>query len=222
MDAPARYDGLADWYDERLGPFTTGAADLVRDLVGPGAGRCLDLGCGTGIHLPLLRELGWRVTGLDTSADMLRRASERAESAELVRGDAAALPFADGSFEAVTSIFVHTDVDDYRAALREAARVLRPSGQLVHVGLHPCFVGPFSRYQGPEEPPLLFSGYRSTEWTDDAPGFGEGLRRIVGSRHLPLAELLNAHVAAGFRLDRFEEFPSTDFPRVLALRALRV
>jgi SAM-dependent methyltransferase len=222
MRRQARYDGHADYYDENLGPFTTAASEVIRELLGAGSGRCLDLGCGTGIHLPLLHELGWSVTGLDASADMLRRAEARAPAGvDLVQGDLVSVPFAAGSFEAVAAIFVHTDADDYPAAVREAARVLRPGGRFVHVGLHPCFVGPFSRYQGPDEPPLLFHGYRETDWTNDAPGFGEGLRRIVGSRHLPLADLLNAHLAAGFRLERFAEPPGHEFPRVLAVTATR-
>src|SRR5919109_3325985 len=170
MEAQGAYDGLADWYDERLAPFTTALGDTVRDLLGAGAGACLDIGCGTGIHLGLLTELGWRVTGVDASGDMLRRARERSK-AQLIRADAASLPCEDASFDAAVCVLIHTDVADYPAVLREAARVLRPRGLFVHVGLHPCFVGPFSRYEGPDEPPTLFRGYRETAWTNDAPGF---------------------------------------------------
>jgi SAM-dependent methyltransferase len=220
--ATARYDGLADWYDENLGPFTAAVGHVLRALLADDEGRCLDLGCGTGVHLPLLRELGWRVTGVDISADMLRRARERAApDCDLVRADLSVLPFPDALFDAAVSILVHTDVDDYAAVLNETARVLRPGGRFVHVGLHPCFVGPFSRCSGAEEPPVLFRGYRDASWTDDGPGFGESLRRIVGSRHLPLADLLNAMTTAGFRLERFEEPEGYEFPRVFAVAAAR-
>jgi SAM-dependent methyltransferase len=222
MQRTARYDGVADYYDDNLRDFTLAAGGVLAKLLGSANGRVLDLGCGSGLHFETLRSLGWVVTGIDASADQLRIARERGgDEVELVQGDASDLPFDDGSFDAVASIFIHTDVDDYAAVLAQAARVLRPGGRLVHVGLHPCFTGPFSRYRGPDEPPLLFPGYRDTGWTDDAPGFGEGLRRIVGSRHLPLADLLNAFAAAGLRPQRFEEPPGHDFPRVLALAAAR-
>ena len=220
VETRAPYDEVAEWYDERLGPFTARAEGVVRELLGHGAGRCLDVGCGTGYHLPLLHSLGYEVTGVDISAEMLDRAKARARDGDrLVQANAASLPFADGEFDAATAMFIHTDVGDYSAVLLEIARVLRPGGRFLHVGLHPCFAGPFSRYQGDDEPPLLFHGYRQTEWTNDAQGFGEGLRRIVGARHLPLADLLNALALAGFRLEQFDEPAWAEFPRVLAVAA---
>jgi SAM-dependent methyltransferase len=72
-----RYDGLADWYDAEMRrlPLTATATTTVAGLPGPGRGRRLDLACGTGILLPGLTALGWRVTGVDISgADHLRLA----------------------------------------------------------------------------------------------------------------------------------------------------
>jgi hypothetical protein len=115
------------------------------------------------------------------------------------------------------SIFTHTDMEHYAAAVREGTRVLARGGRFIHIGLHPCFVGPFSRYRGVDEPPELFPGYRESGWTDDAPGLGEGLRRIVGTFHLPLADLLRACTDAGLVLERFEEPGDAAYPRVFAL-----
>ena len=115
------------------------------------------------------------------------------------------------------SIFTHTDMDDYPSAVAEAARVLAPGGRFVHVGLHPCFVGPFSRNPEADSVPVLFPGYRSSGWTDDGPGLGPGLRRLVGTHHVPLAELLQGFAAAGLVLERFEEPGDADYPHVLAV-----
>jgi SAM-dependent methyltransferase len=221
MPGVARYDGFADYYDERLREFTLGSTEVVRGLLGPGPGRCLDLGCGTGLHLATLLELGWTTTGVDLSSDQLRLAADRHGDVELVQADASALPFDDCTFDAVVSIFTHTDMDDYAATVREGTRVLAHGGRFVHVGLHPCFVGPFSRYVGEDAPPELFSvpGYRDSGWTDDGPGLGEGLRRLVGTFHLPLAGLLQACADADLVLERFEEPPGAAYPRVLALAA---
>jgi SAM-dependent methyltransferase len=213
----ARYDGLAEWYDEHLQGFTLRWTDALRDLLGPGPGRCLDLGCGTGLHFATLAELGWTTTGIDLSADQLRLAAARDDAVEVVQGDASSLPFADATFDAVASIFTHTDIDDYPGAVREGMRVLVPGGRFVHLGLHPCFVGPFARQMPEDEVPVLFPGYRDTAWTDDAPGFREGLRRRVGMRHLPLADLLQAFVDAGLELDQFAEPGDGVFPHVFAV-----
>src|SRR5918911_3514111 len=151
MVSPARYDGLADWYDtwsERpaVVSFSAEAADTVLRLLGPGPGRCLDVGCGGGRLVVALAEAGWAVTGVDLSEDQLRVAERRAgDVAEaLVRADAAALPFREGEFDAVVSTFTHTDLDQPGRAFRESARVLRRGGVFVYAGTHPCFVGPYA------------------------------------------------------------------------------
>jgi SAM-dependent methyltransferase len=164
--------------------------------------------------------VGWSVVGIDVSADQLGFARVRSERCNLVRADAARLPFADRAFDAVVMAFVHTDLDDLDATLAEAARVLARGGRLVHLGIHPCFIGPFARHR-PGEPPVLLPGYRETAWTRDAPAFGEGLRRRVGSRHVPLARLLNVVLAAGLALEVAEEPGCEDYPSVLALVARR-
>src|SRR5512138_1827395 len=119
MVSPARYDGLADWYEtwsERaaVAGFSAEAAEAVLRLLGPGPGRCLDVGCGGGRLVVALAEAGWTATGVDLSDDQLRVAQRRAGAVAeaLVQADAASLPFAEGEFDAVVSTFTHTDLDD--------------------------------------------------------------------------------------------------------------
>jgi SAM-dependent methyltransferase len=216
-----RYDGFADWYDEwaygAASEWTQRVGECVRELLGEGRGRLLDLGCGGGAQIPVLQELGWTVTGVDVSSDQLRVARTRVPEAELVQADAAELPFADASFDAVTGLMIHTDLDDYDATLAEAARVLRPGGAYLHVGLHPCFFGHFSEPH--EEGRLLRPGYRETglSYRGWDPG---GVRVRVGARHVPLADLLNAVLDAGLTLERMLESEGEP-PSLLALRARR-
>jgi SAM-dependent methyltransferase len=105
-----------------------GRRALVRRLVAPLApGRALDVGCGSGGNTGVLRDLGWRVTGLEYSPVAAPLAAGR--GLPVVRGDATRLPFRDGSMDLVMSTDVWEHVDDDGAVAREAVRVLRPGGR---------------------------------------------------------------------------------------------
>jgi SAM-dependent methyltransferase len=216
----ARYDGIADWYDTEFQPTRPSETweAIVRLLAEP-SGSLLDVGCGTGAYAVGLLEQGWDVTGVDVSEDMLRRAG--AKGVTVVQADATALPFEDASFDAVISIFTHTDFDDFPGALQEIARVLRPGGPFVYVGAHPCWVGPHSIYD-PEGGVPVFQPdwYRHTGRYTDAPGVWResGVRIRVGATHLPLGRFLQAFLDAGFPLEQIEEPEEREYPFSLALR----
>jgi SAM-dependent methyltransferase len=83
----------------------------------------------------LLRELKngartWHFTGLDFSPLACDLARERT-GLEIVQGSIAAMPFADGAFDAVVSCDVICQIADAEAALREIDRCLRPGGVVV-------------------------------------------------------------------------------------------
>jgi SAM-dependent methyltransferase len=219
----ARYDGIADWYDtELLGASHDPGRVAALRLLGAGPGMLLDLGCGTGAHTIAFREHGWDVTGVDASADMLRRARER--GLDVIQADVTALPFADASFDAVVSLWTHTDVDDFAGALREGARVLRPDKPFVYAGAHPCFIGPHALFRAGRGVPELYPGYRPGRRYDASePGVfnPEGLRARVGATHVPLAEFLTAFAAAGLRIEYVEELGEEDYPFLVALLARR-
>jgi SAM-dependent methyltransferase len=221
----ARYDGLADWYDREFSPapLESPAWDAAIRLLGDGPGNLLDVGCGTGVHGAGFARSGWSVTGLDISEDMLRRA--RTRGVDAVHGDAASLPFEDDSFDAVVSLWTHTDVSDFAAVAREVVRVLRPLSPFVYVGAHPCFVGPHFRFAPEEGPPTLHPGYRQQGRYGSGPGIGpsSGLRARVGASHLPLGAFVQAFLAAGLTLEWLEEPANTasetrEYPYTLALR----
>lgn len=219
---PARYDGLADWYDKELG--TSALSEVPREtvlrLLGRGSGTLLDVGCGTGVYTAAMSQHGWTVTGVDLSEDMLRLARKR--SVDVIRADAAALPFDDESFDGVVSMWTHTDVDDFAAVVREVARVLRRDGRFIYLGSHPCFVGPHSRFVSAQGVPVLHAGYRQIERYTDAPGISPvGLRARVGATHLPLGLFLQTFFDAGFRLEHFEEPETREYPYIVGLCCCR-
>lgn len=213
----AAYDEIADWYEERFlaaqATHPLGVDRALRELLGPGDGVCLEIGCGTGAHAASVRDLGRRPVGVDLSAGMLRHARGRLPVA---RGDAAALPVADASVPAVIAMMVHTDMAAYPEVLREVARVLRPGGVFVHVGVHPCFCGGFADRSDPDAV-VVRPGYLDRHWTTDS-WTDQGLRDKVGAAHWPLAELMNAFGDAGLRLERFSE-GGEPTPTMFAARA---
>ncbi len=212
----SRYDGHADWYDDWNKPHAERNAPDVLDLLGSGAGLCLDLGCGSGLYFDVLAATGRTIVGLDRSADQLRIAQAR--SRQIVQGDAAALPFRDCTFPTVATMWISTDVDDFTAVLAEAARVLTPGGLVVFYGAHPCFNGPHTQWL--EDGGILaHPTYRLAGWHQTAPWWGAYVRRRVGMRHHPLAELLNAFIGTGLVIEHVDELGDRPVPGILAVRA---
>ncbi|HEY5274569.1 MAG TPA: ubiquinone/menaquinone biosynthesis methyltransferase [Acidimicrobiales bacterium] len=93
----------------------------------PGA-RVLDLACGTGDLARELYERGYQSVGLDLSEGMLRAAHDVA--APLLVSDAAALPFANSSFEGVVSGFALRNIAELQASFDECARITRSLGRV--------------------------------------------------------------------------------------------
>jgi SAM-dependent methyltransferase len=222
VEPRARYDGLANDYEtfqQLHDAYYTLAEGTLRELLGSGTGRCLDVGCGTGRFLPTLRELGWSGVGVDISDDQLRVARQQVQDVELVRCDAVAMPFDDESFDAAISMFTHTDLDDFAAAVREVRRVLKSGARFVYVGNHPCFVGPTQEHLDTGVP-LLHPGYRrSGHWrASEAPGATPGGWRMrLGSFvHLPLSEFLTDF--AGWVIVEVRELDDGwEYPKTLAV-----
>ena len=92
--------------------------------------RILDAGCGTGAVMVYLAKYG-QVTGFDFSAEALRFSRQRGHQS-LAQASVIDLPYADGSFDLITSfdVICETGVDDEQA-LQEFARALKPGGWLL-------------------------------------------------------------------------------------------
>lgn len=218
--APAVYDAHADWFNEFMsaaaGEYIQRVHGTVADLLGAGEGMCLDVCCGTGAHAPALAGLGWTRVGVDLSSGQLRHAVRRLPVAV---ADAAALPIADRSMPAAACVLASTDVPDYAAVLREIARVLRPGGRFVHLGVHPCFIGAFADWSDRLRI-VVDERYadRSRSFDTWNPG---GVRARVGAWHIPLADLLNDTMAAGLRMTLIAEAGPGGVPDLFGFRAVK-
>jgi SAM-dependent methyltransferase len=112
------------------------AAYAVVDAAAPGVGEhVVDVGSGTGNASLLVAERGAQVTGIDPAERLVHVASELASArgldATFVTGDAAALPIADASADAVISVFGVIFAPDPAASIAELARVTAPGGRIV-------------------------------------------------------------------------------------------
>ncbi|MGW0533150.1 class I SAM-dependent methyltransferase [Streptomyces sp. NPDC003032] len=127
------YSKEADRYDASRGgePRAAAAADAVLGLVPPDARSLLDAACGTGlVTRRLAARAGLRVTGVDAAPRMARMAAARVPGA-IILGDSRQLPFPDGVFDAVSTVWLlHLlpGPEETASVVAECARVLRPGG----------------------------------------------------------------------------------------------
>jgi SAM-dependent methyltransferase len=121
-------------YERIAATFTPVHEQVVRELGVGREDRVLDLACGTGGVALVAARAGAEVVGLDISADQLEKARRDAEQAGLEirfdEGDCQEMPYADGSFDAVASVFGFIFAPDNRRAASELVRVVRPGGRM--------------------------------------------------------------------------------------------
>lgn len=142
---------MAERYEEFLVPviFDPWARNLLtRTDLKPG-NRLLDLACGTGIVARLAAEEGVPVIGGDINPGMLAVATDRAEGLHVVfqQADAQALPFEDGSFDALICQQGLQFFPDRTVAIAECLRVLRPGGRAVFCTARSLDENPLMRSQ---------------------------------------------------------------------------
>lgn len=207
-DAPAPandYDGFAEAYAAATESNLVNAhyeRPAVLALMGDIAGRrVLDAGCGAGPLSAALRDRGATVTGLDSSAAMLRLARRRlGPGADLHLADLREpLPFPDGAFDDVVASLVLHYLQDWNAPLAELRRVLAPGGRLIASVDHPF------QSQAQAGPGADYFAVRpwSFTWT-----FGARTAPMT-FWHRPLHAMTDAFTAAGFRVAVISE-PAPD------------
>jgi SAM-dependent methyltransferase len=167
-------------------------------------GNALDVGCGEGRFCRMLKSAGVRATGIDPTPAMLEAARQRDPDGDYRLGNAESLEFGDASFDLVVSYITLVDIPDFRTAIREMARVLRPGGSLLMANLTGYISAcadrgwvkddtgndlhfPVDNYLGEFPLWLEWSGIRVVNW------------------HRPLDAYMKAFVDAGLILKYFSE-----------------
>jgi 2-polyprenyl-3-methyl-5-hydroxy-6-metoxy-1,4-benzoquinol methylase len=217
----AQWDALADVWSSGYTEYGDVNRRYVIDpalfhILGDVRGlRIFEAGCGLGYLARLLAKRGAVVEGQDISRKFIGMAlaQERKEPLGIRyrQGSIVDLaPYAEGAFDVVVSNLVLQDVRDYRRAIREIARVLRPTGRFVFSIMHPAFASPPVRgwVQEPRdsnrnEDRQYVKVDRYFDRTTEAWGFGDGPR--VTSFHRPLRDYFEALADAGFLVRRLEE-----------------
>jgi ubiquinone/menaquinone biosynthesis C-methylase UbiE len=140
-------------YDQGLGPiiFVDYSADMARRVAACKPGRVLEIAAGTGIVTRVLRDVlpaTAHLTATDLNPPMLEIARAKFRDGEAVDfkpADAMALPFADGSFDAVVCQFGVMFYPDKDKSYREALRVLSPGGHYLFSIWDSHHYNPFGR-----------------------------------------------------------------------------
>ena len=167
----AMFDRIVPRYD-LMNRLMTGGRDVAwRKRVAriaaagapPGTARVLDVATGTGDLAFAIADAGAaEVTGLDFSEEMIaaarRKAAKRKGNVSFVVGNAMALPYPDGTFDACTVAFGLRNMPDYDAALASMARILKPGGVFICLEMTPLerpVAGPLFRFSFEKVMPLV-------------------------------------------------------------------
>jgi SAM-dependent methyltransferase len=206
-DAAGFTGGIPQHYDQGLGPiiFADYAADLAQRTAAGNPARVLETAAGTGIATRKLRDAlpaDARLTATDLNPPMLEIARAKfrgGEQVEFQPADAVALPFADGSFDAVACQFGVMFFPDKAQSFAEVFRVLVPGGRYLFSVWDSHRYNPFGRISHevagrffPTDPPQFYSVPFSCHQIDPlkelliAAGFGDiGVAVVRQERQLP-------------------------------------
>lgn len=216
----AVWDQAAQWYDALVG---LKGSEYQKAIIFPGASQLmdlkrgdavLDLACGQGVYSRYLSQRKMRVTGLDTSEEMIRFARSRSDSSiRFEQGDAQDPEALQGkTFDAVVCLLALQNIESLPPVMHNVKRWLKPGGRFVMVATHPCFRIPRQTHWGWDEQKKI--QYRRVDLygTESAipiltPPFTHADSFTV-TYHRPLQSYFQALAEAGLCVDGLEEWTS--------------
>lgn len=173
-------------------------------LSGRGPASLLDVGCGEGRLCRMARAWGMKTTGLDPTRGLLNRARELDPAGHYVEASAEAMPFEAAAFDAVVSYLSLIDIPDYRAAIAEMARVLKPGGTLLVANLTAMNTsGGGLRWQKDLLGNKRF--FALDHYMTERPSWEEWRGIRVQNWHRPLSAYMQAFLSQGLTLIHFDE-----------------
>jgi len=166
--------------------------------------RALDVGCGEGRVSRLMKSHGIEVTGIDPTEPMIEQARARDPEGDYSIARAEALPFDDGQFDLVLTCLTLIDIPDFRAGIKEMARVLEPGGHLLALNLTGLQSAAMElgwqtdTHGAPHHFGLDRYGTEWSAWVEWA-----GIR--IENWHRPLGAYMQAYLSEGLILKQFQE-----------------
>jgi SAM-dependent methyltransferase len=172
------------------------------------AGRCfqraLDVGCGEGRFCRMLKAAGIPATGIDPTLEFIEQARKRDPSGDYRLGRAEALPFEAARFDLVISYLSLVDIPDFRAALREMSRVLKPAGSLLIANLT-SFTSACASQGWIKDREGHRVCYPVDRYLDEFPNWVEWVGIRIENWHRPLGAYMAALLDDGLQLSFFSE-----------------
>lgn len=201
------------WEDSAQAWITAVEADPARAMLDPlvlrlcgdvSGMRVIDVGCGEGRFSRMLSERGAECVGIDPTLGLVQAARDGGAMKPL-RAVAEAMPLRDAAFDLAITYITLVDIERYREAIGEMARVLRPGGRLlaVNIGFVSASSAPNGGWARDEDGrPLYVPIDRyGEEWSQVYDWSGIRIRNW----HRPLSAYMSAYLRAGLTLRRFTE-----------------
>lgn len=163
----------------------------------------LDIGCGEGRFCRLLKARRIPVVGIDPTETLLAQARTRDPDGNYQLGSAESLPFSSASFDLVVSYLTLIDITDFRLALQEMVRVLRPNGTLLIANLNSFVTSCPNGWVKDEDGRYLH--YRVDRYLEEFPEWVEWSGIRIVNWHRPLAAYMRELLALGLTLTYFDE-----------------
>lgn len=178
-------------------------APMLAAAAATGARRAVDVGCGEGRFCRQLQALGLHTLGIDPTTRLIDEARRRDPAGDYRVGRAEALDLADAAVDLAVYYLSLIDIDDYRAAIDEAWRVLAPGGTLLIANLQAFNTA--SPDQGWTHEPDGSRRFSIDHYFVERPDWvaWRGIR--IRNWHRPLSAYFNALLGRGFQLRQFDE-----------------
>lgn len=182
-------------------------APMLAWAVAGGTGRAIDIGCGEGRFCRMLKAHGFETMGVDPTAALIARARALDAAGDYRVEGGEQLSAGDGEFDLAVFYLSLIDIADYRTAIAEASRVLKPGGRLLIANLQGFNTAavPLGWTREPDGSRRFCIDHYLTErevWTE-----WQGISIV--NHHRPFGHYIKALLSAGFRLVHFDE-PAPD------------